>query len=110
MCIPHLPRIFDPIRRDAGRVPPIALLKQRQLQALRVDTQLLDGARTEGVARAEHRSEAIRLEIVRNLREARRLADAVDADEDDRVRPLLRACGRRGREQIDALIRREHAR
>eukprot|EP00966_Prymnesium_polylepis_P201748 4674672-Prymnesium_polylepis.1 len=40
----------------------------RQLESLRVDAQLLDGARAEGVARAEHRREAVGAQVVGHLR------------------------------------------
>ena len=59
---------------------------------LGVDAQLLDSARTEGVARTEHGREAVRAQVVRHLGERRGLAYAVHTHEDDHVRPLLRLC------------------
>eukprot|EP00964_Phaeocystis_antarctica_P080281 scaffold50131_cov60-Phaeocystis_antarctica.AAC.1 len=108
--VAHLLRVRDAVGRDPRRVAAVALLVERQLERLRVHAQLLHCAGAEGVARAEHRYEAVALEVVGHFGEARRLAHAIDADEDDHVRPLLVARALHVGEQVDTPCWRQDAR
>ena len=71
--------------RDVGRVRQVALREELHVEAARVRPQLLHGARAEGVAGRDHHVDAVLLEVVGDLGERGRLADAVDAHEDDGV-------------------------
>ncbi len=59
-----------------------------QLELLAEDAELLDGRRPVDVGRDQERPEALALEVTRELRDARRLAGALEAqDHDDGRRP-----------------------
>ena len=61
--------VLDAVGGDGRCVTAVAFLEDWELQRLCVHPKLLDGARAERIARAEHRGEAVRLEIVGHLRE-----------------------------------------
>mmetsp|Transcript_54777 Transcript_54777/g.108761 ORF Transcript_54777/g.108761 Transcript_54777/m.108761 type:complete len:304 (-) Transcript_54777:1298-2209(-) len=67
--VAHLLGELDAVGGDGRCVTAVAFLEDWELQRLCVHPKLLDGARAERIARAEHRGEAVRLEIVGHLRE-----------------------------------------
>jgi hypothetical protein len=77
----------DGIERDRGRVGPGRLLDDRDLQALGPERELLDRRGAERVAGAEEDLVALGAQMARELRDRRRLAGAVDPDDQDHGRP-----------------------
>lgn len=93
---------------DDGRVILVALLVEWKIKAGCVSLQLLDGSRPEVVAARHHDSQvALRLQVVRGLRERGRLADSVDSDERDRVDVAFLLGGERLLKNVDVLLRRQ---
>jgi hypothetical protein len=72
------------VEHDGGRVGAGGALHQVHVQPLRPHRQLLDRARPEGVGRGQEHGAPLVPQRLRDLRNARGLAGAVDAgDEDD---------------------------
>ena len=70
----------DGVVDDGSWVRPLALADQLDLGALGPDLQLLGGGGAEGIGGAEEDLLPLLLQLVGQLADRRRLADAVDAD------------------------------
>ena len=75
---------------DGRGVAPLPCLDDLDAQSIGPDRELLDGGRAKRVARAEHDLFPLRAEQVGQLGDRRRLARAVDADDQDHRRPARR--------------------
>ena len=87
------------IEDDRGGIGAFGALDEFDPEPLRPDLELRDRARSEGVGGGKQHASAFGLEARGDLRDARRLARAVDADDEDHRRLPLAA----GQRQIDAL-------
>ena len=78
------------VEGEPGRVGALLALDEGGKRAPRPDAQLLDRGGAEGVARGEHDRLPLGPELGRELADGRRLAGAVDADDEDDERALAR--------------------
>ena len=79
-------RLLDAVEDDAGRIAAFLAGDHRRADALAPDLQLLDRCGAEGVAGSEQDAIILLLQPVCELADGRRLAGAVDADDEDHVR------------------------
>ena len=89
----------DRVEHHRGRIGAVSRADHIDAGALRPDLELFDGGGAEGIGRADQRRLAPLLEQVRQLADRRRLAGAVDADDqrDLRMAWPRRSVGRRRR-------------
>ncbi len=81
--------VLDRIKEDGGRVGARLVLDHLDVQAVGMGPDLLDRARAEGVARADHDRKPVLLEVMADLCDRRRLSGPVHAGEEDLHRPLV---------------------
>src|SRR5690606_32805963 len=79
---------------DGGGVAAGLVLDDLDAEAVGPDRELVDRGGTERVARAEQHRLALVAEVLAQLGDARRLARAVDADDEDHGRTLGRVANR----------------
>src|SRR5438094_4546302 len=77
------PRVFDGVEGDGGGIRSRAVLNQLEADRLRVFLELLDRPGTERIGRGDHAGVAFLHDMIRELRDRRRLAGPVHADEHD---------------------------
>src|SRR5207249_2292600 len=77
------PRVFDGVEGDGGGIRSRAVLDQLEADRLRVLLELLDRPSAECVRRGDHAGVAFLHDMIRELRNRRRLARPVHADEHD---------------------------
>ena len=79
-------RLLDAVEDDPGRIAAFLAGDDRRADAVSPDLQLLDRGGAEGVAGGEEDAVILFLQPVGELADRRRLARAVDADDEDHVR------------------------
>ena len=100
---------LDGVEGDSRRVGSLLVLNDGHARALAPDLELVDGRRAEGVGRGEQDRLALALVVGGELADRRRLARAVDADDEQDRRPLLGDARRilARRQDLDNLLLQE---
>jgi hypothetical protein len=89
ISVPCCLRVVDRLVRDGCRVLALVLRSHdRRSSALGPRRQLIDGRGAEGVGGPDDDGPSVALQELRELADRRRLADAVDADDEDDGRAL----------------------
>jgi hypothetical protein len=80
-------RLFDAVEHDPGRVAAFLAGDHRSIDALAPDPELLDRGGAERIAGGEQHAIILFLQPMPELADRRRLARAIDADDEDHVGP-----------------------
>ena len=78
---------LDRIEGDGCRIGTFLVANDRNPRAIAPNLQLIDGGSAEGVGGSEHDGLALLLVVGGKLADRRRLANAVDADDEKHRRP-----------------------